>query len=239
MTNYPTSLDTVSNLPTSYVPTNDFTATAANTMDSAILALETKVGIGSTTPTTAGQVLTTTGAGASAWQSPAAASNATSGTPGIIQLAGDLGGSATSPTVAKIQGVTISGTPQNNYMLMGTSPTAASWQPMYQVPPNVVTGTYAASFAINCATTTILRLVLTGNPTFTVTGTPYDGQELTLRLVQDAVGSRTVTFNGSYFSFGSGSAPTLTTTANKTDILGFVYNAAAGLWDYYGIQPGF
>jgi hypothetical protein len=239
MSNFPTSLDTTTNLPTSYVPTNDFTATAANTMDGAILALEAKLGIGSSVPATAGQVLTTTSSGVSAWQSPSAAANATTSAPGLVQLAGDLGGSATAPTVQKLQGVVISGTPQNNYMLMGTSTTAASWQPMFQVPPQVVVGTYAGSFAINCATTTILRLVMTGNPTFTITGTPYDGQELTLRLVQDSVGSRIPTFSGTYFSFGANGAPTLTTTANKTDILGFVYNAAAGLWGYYGIQQGF
>jgi hypothetical protein len=54
--------------------------------------------------------------------------SSTTSTSGLITLAGDLGGTATSPTVNKIQGITISGTPSDGYILIATSSTAASWQ---------------------------------------------------------------------------------------------------------------
>ena len=41
---------------------------------------------------------------------------------------GDLTGTYTSQTVAKIQGITISGTPSVGYVLVATSSTAASWR---------------------------------------------------------------------------------------------------------------
>jgi hypothetical protein len=55
--------------------------------------------------------------------------NADAVTLGKVQLAGDLGGSATAPTVAKVKGVTISNTPSSSsQVLTATSTTAASWQ---------------------------------------------------------------------------------------------------------------
>jgi hypothetical protein len=78
------------------------------------------------TPTN-GQVLTASSGSAAAWSTPAASSNATTGSVGVIQLAGDLAGTATSPSVAKIQGVAISGTPSAGQILKATSSSAASW----------------------------------------------------------------------------------------------------------------
>lgn len=57
-------------------------------------------------------------------QIPVAATGSTLGT---VQLAGDLAGTATAPTVAKVAGTTISGTPAANKVLVATSGTAASW----------------------------------------------------------------------------------------------------------------
>jgi hypothetical protein len=54
--------------------------------------------------------------------------NATSSIPGLIQLDGDLGGSATSPSVTKLNGTTISGTPNTGQVLTATSGSAAMWQ---------------------------------------------------------------------------------------------------------------
>lgn len=57
------------------------------------------------------------------------APNATTGAPGLVQLAGDLGGTATSPSVLKVNGVTVSGTPTTSgQVLTATSTTAANWQ---------------------------------------------------------------------------------------------------------------
>jgi hypothetical protein len=61
-----------------------------------------------------------------------------------LTLAGDVTGSgttgSTSTTVAKIQGVTISGTPSAGYVLEATSATAASWQTPPAAPPNGAAG---------------------------------------------------------------------------------------------------
>ncbi|MEO5691445.1 MAG: hypothetical protein ABIQ64_04620 [Candidatus Saccharimonadales bacterium] len=47
---------------------------------------------------------------------------------GIVQLTGDLGGTATAPTVAKVNGISVSGTPSTGQVLKATSASAATWQ---------------------------------------------------------------------------------------------------------------
>jgi parallel beta-helix repeat protein len=61
------------------------------------------------------------------WAVPALTSNATSSTLGLIQLDGDLSGSATSPRVASIQGVGISGMPISGEALVATGNSSAIW----------------------------------------------------------------------------------------------------------------
>ena len=55
-----------------------------------------------------GQVLSTTGSGTLTWTTTAAPSDASSSAKGIVQLAGDLGGTSSSPTVNSIGGVSAS-----------------------------------------------------------------------------------------------------------------------------------
>lgn len=66
-----------------------------------IVALSEKVGIGASTPTNVGDVLTVTGAAESEWQAPVdqTPDDATTTIRGIVKLAGDLGGTADLPTV--------------------------------------------------------------------------------------------------------------------------------------------
>jgi hypothetical protein len=61
------------------------------------------------------------------WAAAPSATNATTSSPGIVQLAGDLAGTATSPTVQKISGVAISGTPGVGNALVATTSSAATW----------------------------------------------------------------------------------------------------------------
>ena len=55
--------------------------------------------------------------------------NAASNVPGLVELTGDLGGSYNSPTVAKVNGVTLPGTsPTSGQVLTATGSSAAAWQ---------------------------------------------------------------------------------------------------------------
>jgi hypothetical protein len=65
-----------------------------------------------------------------------------------------------------------------------------------------------------------------------------DGQIIRLRLTQDAIGARTISW-GTAYNFGSqngtaNSAPALSTTPYGTDVLGFEYVAALSQWCYTG-----
>ncbi len=67
---------------------------------------------------------------------------------------------------------------------------------------------------------------------------PTDGQKITYELLQDSTGSGTIAWNA-VFNFGSSGAPTLTTTANKRDLVGFVYSSDQVKWLYLGSQLQF
>jgi hypothetical protein len=76
-------------------------------------------------------------------------SDATTTNKGIVQLAGDLSGNAGSPTVSRVNGVAVSGTPSNGTVLTATSSSAASWQ-----APSGGSGGTVTSANITDATTT-------------------------------------------------------------------------------------
>lgn len=67
---------------------------------------------------------------------------------------------------------------------------------------------------------------LTGNVTFTAwNNAPRNGSLVTVIIVQDGTGSRTVTWP-SNVKWSGGTAPTLTTTASKRDIFQFVWDGS-------------
>lgn len=73
-----------------------------------------------------------------------------------------------------------------------------------------------------------------GNITLAADGNQRIGQTFIIELKQDATGGRTVTwFSG--ISWAGGSAPSLTTTANKTDSFGFI---VTGVNTYQGFVIG-
>lgn len=67
-----------------------------------------------------------------------------------------------------------------------------------------------------------------GNPTGGL-----NGQTLIIRIIQDAAGSRAVTWSGNY-KFPGGAAYVTSTTANAVDIFTFIYNATTGYWEAPG-----
>jgi hypothetical protein len=89
------------------------------------------------------------------WAAAQAAGNATSSSPGLVQLDGDLAGTATSPSVTKINGISLPGsTPAVGNVLTATSSTATSWttpaagvsldSTALDIQPDTVSGTSVA-----------------------------------------------------------------------------------------------
>lgn len=87
--------------------------------------------------------------------------------------------------------------------------------------------TDAATIAINWNNSNMQSVTLGGNRTFTFAN-PKSGSTYTLLIKQDATGTRTVTWPTVIWA--GGSAPTLTVTANKTDIITIFYDGTS----YYG-----
>lgn len=77
-----------------------------------------------------------------------------------------------------------------------------------------------ATITFDLASANIHTVTLGGNRTLALSN-PSTGQCFMLRLLQDATGSRTVTWFTT-IKWAGGSAPTLTTTASKADMIGFV-----------------
>lgn len=73
------------------------------------------------------------------------------------------------------------------------------------------------------------KITLNGNCTFTINNPTASGTMFTFVLIQDGTGSRTVTWPGTV-TWKGGSAPTLTVTAGKADIIHLLWNGTA----YYG-----
>lgn len=86
-------------------------------------------------------------------------------------------------------------------------------------------GAYAlsdsATIAINWANGPVQYVTLGGNRIITFTG-PVVGRTYVLILIQDGTGSRTIS-SWPTISWAGGAAPTLTTTAGKTDIVTLLY----------------
>lgn len=92
--------------------------------------------------------------------------------------------------------------------------------------PSVVALTYGTTVSINAALGNVFVLTLTASTATIANPTnPADGQVIRIRLIQDTSGSRTLVGWGNAYDWGGGSAPTLSTAANKTDIVAFEYMA--------------
>jgi FtsP/CotA-like multicopper oxidase with cupredoxin domain len=100
---------------------------------------------------------------------------------------------------------------------------------------NYVETPYSAnsSTAITLALTngTVQIITLTGNATITMP-TATSGKSFIMYLKQDATGSRTVTW--STVKWAGGTAPTITSTASRQDILSFFADGT----NWYGVVVG-
>ena len=80
----------------------------------------------------------------------------------------------------------------------------------------------------NSLTQPVAKVTLGGNRTLANASGGVAGQFISLLIIQDGTGSRTLTWNAAY-EFASDTAPTLTTTAAKGDLFVFRYNGSKWL----------
>lgn len=76
----------------------------------------------------------------------------------------------------------------------------------------------------NFANSNNFSVTLGGNRTLANPSNIVAGQSGIIVITQDSTGSRTLSY-GSYWKFASGTAPTLTTTANAVDVLAYYTNS--------------
>ena len=80
----------------------------------------------------------------------------------------------------------------------------------------------------DASTQDVCKLTLGGNRTMAAPTNNTTGQFISILVIQDGTGSRTLTWNA-VFEFASDTAPTLTTTANIGDVFVFRYNGSKWL----------
>lgn len=127
--------------------------------------------------------------------------DATTSSKGIVQLTGDLAGTATSPTVAKVNGVTLPGSaPSSGQVLTATGATTTTWS-----TPSV--GNIYTPTAKSANYTAVNRDFVIGNASsagFTVNlPTPVSGGEVRVLKVDSSVNSIVVVGNGNATLAGS------------------------------------
>jgi len=210
--NYPTSLDTTS---TQVTPgsTTDLDASGYEhdqvhgAASTALIALETKVGISA---------------------APAASASANS------FLEHSSGG--TTAWTNTLTGSTIAGTTLTGAVVGGDQIMSAVTHKDYAetCAENAASGT-AATIDLNDGN--VHHVQLTGNCTFTFSNpvATGDSSSFTLILEQDGSGSRTATWPASV-KWAAATAPTLTTTADKFDVLAFTTVDGGTRW--FGFVAG-
>jgi hypothetical protein len=105
----------------------------------------------------------------------------------------------------------------------------------------VDSGNKTGSFTLDYRTAHVQKITLTGNATLTnITAWSPSGVDgrIEVHVMQDATGGRTLSF-GSSFDFGDNGAPTITTTANRGDVLVFRSRDNGTTKHLVGISTGF
>lgn len=105
--------------------------------------------------------------------------------------------------------------------------------------PAVVALTESSTISVDADLGNIFTITLTGDR---ILGNPENatsGQSLIFRITQDTGGSRLITWDTDYRFGVDITEPVLTTTASKTDYVGFIYNADAGKWDCVALARGY
>ncbi len=168
-------------------------------------------------------------------------SDADANTKGKIQLAGDLGGTAASPTVpglalkAPLASPTFTGTVTTNTINTGALSATSINTPIYASTPQELTD--ATTISWDPALGLNASVTLGGNRLLNFTTTPAAGSYGTLVVNQDGTGNRTITLpsiNGvtnNILGSTSTSTVALSTAANAKDILNFYFDGSSCYWN--------
>lgn len=95
--------------------------------------------------------------------------------------------------------------------------------------------TDGATITIDAALSNYFQVVLGGNRTLANPTNPRDGQTLEVLVRQDGTGSRTLAY-GSKIRWPDGTSPTLTTTANRADLIVMTYYEDLDVWLATAVQ---
>lgn len=239
-TNYPTSLDTTTELaePTATTDLNEAGYehdTLHVNVNQAVRELEAKVGTGAST-SVANTIMAGNGTGTSEWSASPTVSGTMTATTGFVgDLTGDVTGNV-SGTAATVTGAaqanitstgTLTGLTMGGAIAMADNAITTPEFTDYAETVNAI-GDTAASQSIDITLGNVHTCTLAvGTTTFTFDNPAVTGKgcSFTLITTQDATGSRGITWPASV-DWAAATAPTLTTTANRTDIFTFVtYNA--------------
>lgn len=99
--------------------------------------------------------------------------------------------------------------------------------------------TDAATIATDASLGNHFRVTLGGNRTLGNPTNPTDGQRVIWEIIQDGTGTRTITLD-TKFALGTDiTAVTLTTTINKRDFMGAIYNSTADKWYVIALARGY
>ena len=96
--------------------------------------------------------------------------------------------------------------------------------------------TYGSELTLNCSNTLIFEILLRGNVTLSLSNTS-GSKSITIWLVQDNIGSRTVSFSNQ-FTFTTLNTDSVTITANATTVLGFNINNNKTYCSYSSVSKG-
>jgi hypothetical protein len=195
-------------------------------------------GFGAAAPGAAGTVLTSTGTGSDpAFSNPPSSSVANHA---VAIGTGGVGLNGAAPGTSGFVMTSNGGSSDPSFQALPTYPTVPSFASAAQymagvssntiIPPSIVYQaevpvTFSATPTFDFSTFLNASITLTGNITTQTLSNVKAGQAGTITFIQDATGGRTTVWN-SVFKFAGGTTPTLSTGANKVDVLTYSCRSA-------------
>ncbi|HEV2412999.1 MAG TPA: hypothetical protein VGS28_04335 [Candidatus Saccharimonadales bacterium] len=167
---------------------------------------------------------------------------------GAVQVAGDIGNTASSPQVTSThlssalpinQGGTAAATAAGALTSLGAMPVAGGTF-TGAVSTTAAALTDGATIAINAALGNVFTVTLGGNHALGTPTNPTDHQLMVVEVTQPSSGGPyTLSFSAAYEFTTTLPSPSLSTTASATDYLLFIYSATATKWRFLDIRMGY